>query len=236
MAMSLKEQLAAQLQSNNQEMEKAKAEVKKPVATKPSTPAPKAEEKKVEKKTVNTVKPSVEKTEKNTVAKTEKKVEVKPQETKKESKPASAKAHEAWVNQTDKELNEIASDDERVYRPITVDVENWRYVDEMARTLSSDLGRKVTHNDYVELLIKKEVDEYNSLSEKEKNIVQATVSLKKRTNKTKTIGLRENYWNAFDQLCIIHGHCPKCNMINLLIDKDIAKDHPKAVALNKIIL
>ena len=230
MAMSLKDKLAAQMATNNQEMKRAKEEIKKPVLTQTPKPETKAAEPKTEKTTVTqTVNKSTVKPETTTVPEKEEII-------KKEPKQTSNISFESWTNQTYKELEAIASDDERIYKPITVDVDNWKYIDEMAKSLSSNNPRKITHNEYIELLIKNEVDEFNSLSDKEKDIVQATVNLNKRTNKTKTVGLRANYWNAFDQLCIIHGHCPKCDMINLIIDKDIAKKHPKVAAITKISL
>lgn len=236
MAMSLKDKLASQLNTNNEEMQKAKESSKAPV--------PKAESKnedapkivKQEKETVTEPKP-VQKTvkaEKNTATpETKTKPDVNPQP--KATSKSSKVSFETWTNQTIEKIDSISSDDERVYKPITVDIDNWKYIDEVARSLSTT-ARKITHNEYIELLIKKEVDEFNSLSEKEKDIVQATVDLKQRTNKTKTVGLRINYWNAFDQLCIIHGHCPKCDMINLLIEKDIEENHPKKAAITKISL
>ena len=236
MAMSLKDKLASQLNANNEEMQKAKEEAKKP-SPKPISQAQTVEEPKAEKTPKKT---AVEKT--ATTSKpaqtTAKKTPEQPRETKTtpaQVKSSSSKSFDSWVNQTYSELDEIYSDDEREYKPITVDIDNWKYIDETARTISNT-GRKITHNEYIELLIKKEVDEFNALSQKEKDIVQATVFLKNRTNKTKTVGLRPNYWNAFNQLCIIHGHCSKCDLMNLLIEKDIDREHPKAAAITKITL
>ena len=237
MAVSLKDKLASQLNTNNAEMKKAqeiaKTSVPKPAAVKeePKKESVKKEPKPtVENKPVqNTVK--AEKKAESTEIKNEPKEKTVPVETSNTSKMK----FETWFNQTLSEIDEISTGDERVYKPITVDVENWKYVDDMAKLLSVPT-RKITHNEYIELLIKREVDEFNSLSDKEKDIVQATVYLKSRTNKTKTVGLRANYWNAFDQLCIIHGHCPKCDLINLLIEKDIEKGHPKKAAIKKISL
>ncbi|SEB04513.1 hypothetical protein SAMN02910384_03197 [Pseudobutyrivibrio sp. ACV-2] len=238
MAMSLKDKLASQLNTNNEEMQKAKESAKAP-ASKPEEKKVEAQKKetvKQEKKTVTESKP-VQKTVKaeKTAAAPEPKTKAEVTPKPKAISTSSKMSFETWTTQTIEKIDAISSDDERIYRPITVDIDNWKYIDEVARSLST-AARKITHNEYIELLIKKEVDEFNSLSEKEKDIVQATVDLKHRTNKTKTVGLRFNYWNAFDQLCIIHGHCPKCDMINLLIEKDIEENHPKKAAITKISL
>lgn len=236
MAMSLKDKLASQLSTNNQEMQKAKETAKGAAPKAVAKPEPKKEEVKQEKKTVEESKP-VKKTvsTEKTTATPEAKANPEPKSPQKTPSTSSKMSFEAWTNQTISKIDEISSADERVYKPITVDINNWKYIDEVARSLST-AARKITHNEYIELLIKKEVDEFNSLSDKEKDVVQATVDLKHRTNKTKTVGLRLNYWNAFDQLCIIHGHCPKCDMINLLIEKDIEENHPKKAAITKISL
>lgn len=230
MAMSLKDKIQGQLNTNNQEMLKAKEAAMTP-EVKPSAKTTDKPQQTEENKTVAAVQKTVP-TEKKTV-KTETKAVNQPKPEKIIKKPATKNEFESWVNQTIADIDNIASDAEREYKPITVDVANWKFIDEIAKTLSTP-ARKITHNEYIELLIKKEVDEFNSLSEKEKDIVQATVDMKKRTNKTKTVGLRVNYWNAFDQLCIIHGHCAKCDLINLLIEKDIERNHPTKAPITKI--
>lgn len=127
-------------------------------------------------------------------------------------------------------------DKKRIYKSIVVGVDNWEYVDEKAKELT-DASRKFTHNEYMELLIKDAVSRFNSLNDKERTEARVMgYDSKKHINKAKLVGMEEKYWDALDQLRMAYRGMTKCDLLNYIIDEDVAKGHPHREEVTKIML
>lgn len=246
MALSLKEKLNAQMAENQKGYEesidnKEKAENKKDLAHNPQTkkapetnPVEKTPESTQEKPTKN-----ASSKEKKTIA-GQIDVKEKPQDKvlNKESTHANSTkiSFSEWKTRVMHAAGEPDPEKKRIYKSIVVGVDNWEYVDEKAKELT-DASRKFTHNEYMELLIKDAVSKFNGLNDEER--AEARVmgyDSKKHINKAKLVGMEEKYWVALDQLRMAYRGMTKCDLLNYIIDEDVAKAHPHREEVTKITL
>lgn len=242
MALSLKEKLNAQMAENQKGYEESIDNKDKAENNKDSSNNPQA--KKVPE--TNPVEKAAEKpTEK--AASEEKKTNTSQTEVKEKSQGKVLTKEPTSTNRTTMSFSEWKTrvmhaagdpdpDKKRIYKSIVVGVDNWEYVDEKAKELT-DASRKFTHNEYMELLIKDAVSRFNGLSDEER--AEARVmgyDSKKHINKAKLVGMEEKYWDALDQLRMAYRGMTKCDLLNYIIDEDVAKGHPHREEVTKITL
>ena len=225
MALSLKEKLNAQMAENQKGYEESIDNKDKAENNKDSSNNPQA------KKVPET----------NPVEKAaEKPTEKAASEEKKTKEPTSTNrttmSFSEWKTRVMHAAGDPDPDKKRIYKSIVVGVDNWEYVDEKAKELT-DASRKFTHNEYMELLIKDAVSRFNGLSDEER--AEARVmgyDSKKHINKAKLVGMEEKYWDALDQLRMAYRGMTKCDLLNYIIDEDVAKGHPHREEVTKITL
>lgn len=254
MSISLKDQLNAQLRNNINSYEESRKKQEEKAAAAERTAAKTTAAKKVEKKpeekkdktpeenaSVNTTRETVEKEINTTKTSSPKEDRAKARQltrkaTEKTNKPKSnSKDFENWKSEALEDIGEPADGIQLIYKPIAVDVEKWAYLDRMSKNLS-DRDRKITHNEYMAYMIRNAVAVYNGLSDEEREEALHYYYPGQVTNKAKTVGLEEAYWNALGLLRQAYGNCTMCDVINMIIDQDIAKAHPEKERVTKISL